>query len=399
MARQTADIAIVGGGASAMAAAVTAARLGCSVTVLERLDRVCKKLLQTGNGRCNITNKNISIKNFHGKNPAFAMAALKEAGFHETTDFFESIGIVLASEKDGKMFPQSFQASSVLDLLRIEMNRLGVTEVTGFFVQTIKKDGDCFKIISDKGEKAYAKKVIVAAGGMAAPHTGTDGSGYKLLTGFGHTLVKPLPSLVQLKAKNPVRGFKGVKQDGEVTIIVQGKEKRVQTGEVLFTDYGLSGPPVFNVSPIASSAIAMGKDVLIKINFLPRLDKVQAKHLLQERARTLPHLWGEDFLNGILNKRIGRHIMKISRDINDVTAHVTGFEVEVSGTMPFANAQTTSGGIDVAGFDPRTMESLLVPGLYAAGEVLDIDGDCGGYNLQWAWSSGILAGRSAGEML
>lgn len=242
MTHQTFDIAIIGAGASAMAAAITAGRLGRRVALLERLDRVGKKLLQTGNGRCNITNKRISVKNYHGKNPGFAMAVIKEADFAATASFFESIGVILAEEKDGKMFPLGFQASSVLDLLRTELARLNIKEETDFFVKNLENKSNLFIITSDKGQQVYAKKVIVATGGMAAPRYGSDGNGYKLLTRLGHTLIKPVPSLVQLKAKNPIRAFKGVKQEGEVTVLVGGKAQRVQRGEVLFTDYGLSGP-------------------------------------------------------------------------------------------------------------------------------------------------------------
>ena len=391
------DALIVGGGAAAMVAAITLGRTGKTTALLERLERVGKKILQTGNGRCNVTNKNIGLKNYGSENLPFVKRVLENVPLSETESFFESIGVILAEEKDGKLFPQSFQASSVLDLLRLEINRLGIEEKTNFFVTDIKKSGDTFTVLSESGEEAMAKSVIIATGGMAAPQMGCDGSGYGLLAKMGHTLISPHPALVQLKIKNPYRALKGVKQDGEVTLFIDGKRQKYATGEFLFTDYGISGPPVFNLSIMAAKALDEGRRVTVSVNFLPYKEKNEAAQILIGRKENLPHLWGEDFLNGIVNKRLGKEIMKMSKNISDVIKNTTQFEVEISGTLSYKNAQTTSGGIDTADFNPDTMESYITPGIFAAGEVLDVVGDCGGYNLQWAWSSGILAGRAAGE--
>jgi len=395
---RVADIGIIGGGASAMAASIEAAKKGCSVIVLERLNRVGKKLLSTGNGRCNITNENLDIANFYGNSPLFADFALNKFGLRSTISFFSDIGIEFVTLSDGKMYPKSLQASSVLDLLRIEMSRLGVIEVTDFFVTSIIPQNDHFIIESDLGDKVKCKKVIVAAGGCAAPAFGTDGSAYSLLVKTGHRLVDTYPSLVQLKCKNPLRSLKGVKQDGQASVYVDNKLWGVSGGEILFTEYGISGPPIFNISRV-SKQIAEGKAFSVSINFFPELTLDDVRFMINKRAQKLPHLYNENFLNGIINKRIGLEIMKRAKNTEQVAKFLCDFRLEISGTMNWANAQVTAGGINTDDFNDETMESKLVPGLYAAGEILDIVGDCGGFNLQWAWSSGRLAAISAAKSL
>lgn len=390
------NAAIIGGGAAGLAAAIFLARRGESVLLCERLPRVGKKILSTGNGRCNISNVHIRPENYHGQDAAFAESALSAFSVADTKDFFGGLGLPLIEGENGKLYPQSLQAGSVLDLMRLELSRLGVAETVDCFITSlIKKDG-VFHLKSEDGRRFSAKTVLVATGGRAAPSMGTDGAGYALLEKFGHTLIKPLPSLVQLKVEKPMRALKGVKHKGAASIFVAGKKMRETEGELLFTDYGISGPPIFNLSRFASEGVARGKRVEVTLNLFPTLSEEEVFKMLRERRAALPHLTGESFLYGLLPKLLGREIVKLSQNDKDMAHLLHALPQTVTGVMPFAAAQVTAGGISTAEVDAKTMESRLVPGLFLAGEVLDIDGDCGGFNLQWAWSSAFVAAQNLG---
>jgi len=388
------DTAIIGGGASGLFSAINAARRGKLVLLCERLPRVGKKILSTGNGRCNISNNFVSIERYHGTMPRFASSALSVFSLEDTVAFFESIGLPFCEGENGKLYPQSLQASSVLDLLRLELARLGVEETVNCFINGIKKKGDCFRLSAEDGRSFSAKTVILAAGGKAAPAMGTDGNAYTLATDLGHTLVKPLPSLCQLKTQPPMRALKGVKHQGEATIYVDGKAKQKERGELLFTDYGISGPPIFNLSRIASKAIAENRKVSLSLNLFPIFSEETLYIKLVERRHTLPHLIDESFLFGIMPKLLAKEVLRLSKNDRQLAHLLTNFPLSVSGVMPWANAQVTAGGIATKDINPKTLESNLVPGLFFCGEILDIDGDCGGFNLQWAWSSGYVAAQN-----
>ncbi len=388
------DTAIIGGGAAGLAAAIFVARRGKNVLLCERLSRVGKKILSTGNGRCNITNKNLDISRFHGKDAAFAAPALSAFSLQKTETFFESLGLSFVEGEAGKLYPRSLQATSVLDLMRLELSRLGIAETVDCFIKKLEKKGAAFRLISEDGRSFSSKTVICATGGKAAPSMGTDGSGYSLLTTLGHTLIKPLPSLVQIKTEKPMRALKGVKHEGEATIFVDGKEKRTAAGEILFTDYGISGPPIFNLSRYASEGTACGKRVTVSLNLFPDFSEEALFNMLRARRKALPHLEGESFLYGLLPKLLAREVLKLSKNDRETARLLHALPMTVTGVMPWANAQVTAGGIATRDVNPKTMESRLVPGLYLCGEVLDIDGDCGGFNLQWAWSSAYAAAQS-----
>ncbi len=388
------DTATVGGGAAGLFSAITAARRGKSVLLCERLPRVGKKILSTGNGRCNISNMHISTERYHGTTPLFAASALSSFPLSATVDFFESIGLTLCEGEDGKLYPQSLQASAVLDLLRAELARLKVSETVDCLVTDLKKNGDCFQLSTADGRRFSAKTVILATGGKAAPAMGTDGNGYALASSFGHMLIKPLPALVQLKTQPPRRALKGVKHLGETTIYIDGKSKRTESGEILFTDYGISGPPIFNLSRIASEGTANRSKVTLTVNLFPGKTEHELFSFLTERRRSLPHLTGENFLCGLLPKQLAKEVLKTAKDDLELAHLLTSFPHTVTGVMPWANAQVTAGGIATKDVNPKTMESRLVSGLYFCGEILDIDGDCGGFNLQWAWSSAYTAGQN-----
>ncbi|MDD6309221.1 MAG: NAD(P)/FAD-dependent oxidoreductase [Clostridia bacterium] len=385
------DTAIVGGGAAGLCAAIFAARRGKQVLLLERLPRVGKKLLSTGNGRCNISNRQIALRRYHGKSVSFATYALEAFSVSDTIRFFESIGLPVMEGENGKLYPQSLQSNAVLDLMRLELQRLSVVEHTNSFITGIVSTKNGFSLSTEDGKTYSAKTVIVATGGKAAPSMGTDGQGYTLLTALGHSIVPPIPSLVQVKTTPSMHALKGTKHVGTASVYAGDKLIRQESGEILFTDYGLSGPPIFNLSRIVSAHASARQNVTISINFFPGMDKASISELLNNRRKACPHLTGECFLYGLLPKNIAREIIKRATNHDTLVQLLFDFRLSASGVMPWANAQVTAGGICTDEVCPETMESYFVPGLFLCGEVLDIDGDCGGFNLQWAWSSAYVA--------
>jgi hypothetical protein len=397
------DIAIIGGGASGLLAAVTAAESGHRVMLFERQARVGRKLLSTGNGRCNISNKNVSISRYHGENTEFIRPALTEFSTDDAMTFFRNLGLVTVTEPDGKIYPFSDQAGSVVDVLRFTCDSRGVETITGCQVSEIKKAGNGFNIITDNG-KYIADKVIVCCGGCAGGKLGGTTSGYELLEKLGHTRTKLYPALVQLKTDATyIKSLKGVRADCGVSLMQKSKVIAESCGEVQFTEYGLSGPAIFEISRAATVA---GGDKTVKLDLMKSMSEGEVSDYIFTRKYTLTDLTLENLLTGLLHNRLGRTVIRYAgldlntpveelsdRDALKIAHAVKHFETKVLGNMGFDNAQVTAGGIKTDEFDPNTLESNLIPGLYAAGEVLDIDGDCGGFNLQWAWASGRLAGR------
>lgn len=389
-------IAVIGGGASGLVSAIFAAQNGGDVTIYESGARVGRKILATGNGRCNMTNINADIKNYHGHNPQFILGVKNRFWVDETLEFFRMIGIVMKIEDKGKVYPYCGQASAVLDVLRFKAEKAGVKIVTDFEVKSVT---DSFKLFAYDGRTAEADCVIIATGGRAAPNLGSNGTGYEILKAFGHRITELKPSLVQIKTETEVvRKLKGIKLMADVTL-----GKNTEYGEVLFTEYGLSGPAVFALSSYLDG------DKVIALDIMPEYSRDDIYSMLIERISFNAKLPLENFFVGMINRRIGQALLKqvgaepLSRyavtlsekEINRICNIMKRWEFNITGTMSWNNAQTTRGGAFTDEFDPVTMQSKLKNGLYAAGEVLDIDGDCGGYNLQWAWSSGAVAGMSA----
>ncbi|MBQ2897674.1 MAG: NAD(P)/FAD-dependent oxidoreductase [Clostridia bacterium] len=412
------DIAVIGGGAAGFAAAICAAENSCDlkIAILEKGARTGRKILATGNGRCNLSNNNLLLTRYHGKDKEFALSALTEYDFDKTMNFFEKIGILTTTLEDGKVYPMSLQASSVVDMLRLRAKKLKIEEITEFEVLDIQKNGEHFIISGNEKKLLKAKKVILCTGGKAAPEFGTDGSAYSLAQKFGHNLTQVFPTLVQLKCDaKKVRALKGVKLMGNVTLLDGRKEIQKEYGEIMFTDYGLSGPPIFQLSRRASEELnKRNKNIIVKVDLLPDYRYTQIEDILLERRKNLADAESENFLNGMLNKQLAKQILKesdenlklnmLSGKITDKTIKVLankikGWEFEITGTNPWKNAQVTAGGIETADIDDKTMESKKIKGLYFAGEILDIDGDCGGFNLQWAWSSGFVAGKCAAQCI
>lgn len=401
-------LAIIGGGASGMAAAIEAANTDSSaeIVILERLDRLGKKILATGNGRCNYSNLKASTNNYYGYDKDFVTFALNEFTVNDTVNFFNQLGVFPKEEKDGKLYPFSEQASAVLDALRNQLLKLNIDVVNDFYVTEINRNKKSFKIVAKDSRSINADKVIVAGGGCASPALGSDGSAFNLLKSLGHTITNIAPALVQLKTEpKEVKSLQGIKFTGNVSLINKDKVIGEEYGEVLFTDYGISGPPVFQLS----TKVAFRKNLSVNLDFMPEYSPKEVYDILESRKTCLSHLTMENYFVGLLNKRIGNlvakkaGIEKLSFKVSNlnrqqlwaITSLIKEYSLVITGTKGFQNAQVTAGGALTEEFNNMTMESKIVRGLYACGEVLDIYGDCGGYNLQWAWSSGRLAGKSA----
>lgn len=411
--RKNVRIAVVGGGAAGLTAAMAARYNGAEVTVLERKDRVGKKILATGNGRCNLSNTDLNITHYHGSNPKFAFGALSRFDFYKTMELFERLGIAWKVEEGGKVFPVSDQASSILDVMRHELEVLGVETRCEAKVSEITGRSGAFILRLGNGDTVKADRVIIATGGKAAPNLGSNGSGYKLAEQMGHSIVEPFPALVQLKLKAGfLKQVSGVKFEGKAEVLAGGKSRAQAGGEILFTNYGISGPPILTLSRTAGEYLGKGEKVFIKVVLIGYLSREELEQFLINRLQQQAHKTVMFSFVGFINKRLIPVILKEAgiTDINKQAAQVTAeerdailevlqnWQFEVTGTNSWPAAQVTAGGVDVKDVNPKTMESKLVPGLYFAGEILDIDGDCGGYNLQWAWSSGYVAGESAASV-
>ena len=402
------EIAVIGGGASGLMAAITAKKSGKEVIILERKDRILKKVLITGNGRCNITNVNANISNYFGKNISSVENILNRFTPQDTMDFFNELGIVCNEENRGKVYPLSGQASSVVDALRFEAEKLGIKIETEFYVRKIEKDGFKFRIYSEDRKKIEAGRVIIAAGGQSYPELGSNGSGFELAKELGHSVTKLSPSIVQLKTeKNQVKGLQGIKTDVAVTAYGDNKKICTYDGELLFTDYGISGNVVFNISFV----MPLYKNVEFEIDFMEKFDYNELYEMLKERKRILSHLTMENYFNGMINKKLGQFLSKVSgieklskpvKDLNDsdirkLCTVLKKYRVKILETTGFKNAQVTAGGVSLDEVNTETLESKIVKGLYFSGEVLDVYGECGGFNLQWAWASGYIAGENSAK--
>lgn len=410
-------IFIIGGGASGMAAAFWAARAGADVTILEHMDRVGKKLLSTGNGRCNLTNGYMACQCFRSDEPAFPMKVIERFGFEDTIRWFSQMGLEVKN-RQGYYYPASDQASAVLDVLRMSLKELKVKVICGFSVTSIKKTSyGKWQIIGTYEEESgqagkepmYGDCVILATGSKAAPSTGSDGSGYELAKSLGHRVIHPLPALVQLRCQgNYYKQLAGVRTDALLTLYAGDKEEAKERGELQLTDYGLSGIPVFQISRYASKALEAKKRVVVKTDFFPDRTPEETRQFLDERKKRFPKRACEDFLTGLLNKKLSLVLLKLSGirptepcssisrgQMDNLCRQLKGYQALVQSVNPFPNAQVCCGGVDTREVDPNTLESRIQKGLYITGELLDVDGICGGYNLQWAWATGNLAGTAA----
>ncbi len=402
-------VGIIGGGAAGLVAAIRAARDGHDVTILEHMERVGKKILSTGNGKCNLTNVDQGAEHYHGTHPDFAVRVLNQCGYQTTLHFFTELGIYTRN-RNGGLYPYSEQASAVLDVLRIAIAELGVKVICGINVEQIEHR-DQFQVWTAKTGTAAKKecyrfdRLILATGGMAAKSTGSDGSGYRLAASLGHRIIKPLPALVQLKSpQDYFKSIAGIRCEAGLHLYMDDTYVCSEQGELQLTNYGISGIPVFQLSGRVARALYEKKSVRIQIDFMPDMPTVEAlTEYLARRAVTAPHKLLQEWMIGLFHKNLCALFLKqchlkgicraaelTSQEIAALARCIKQFDVPISDTNSFEQAQTCSGGVDTAELKD-TLESRLVPGLFFAGEIMDINGDCGGYNLQWAWSTGMLS--------
>ena len=396
-------VIIIGGGASGMMAALTAAEdKNNDVTIIERQQRVGRKLLATGNGRCNLTNTGASAENYHGENPDFALPALNAFTPQDTLDFFHTLGLVTVEEYGGRVYPLSNSANSVVDVLRFAMESRGVKLVSGTSAKEISRSGAGYTVKTDSGT-FEADDLIVACGGAAGAKLGGVMDGYELLKPLGHKRTKLCPALVQLITEGDYpKALKGIRCDVGISLIAGSETIKASRGELQFIETGLSGPAVFDISREASVG---GSGMSVKIDFMRDFDADEVFNIISAKRSAYPALDNAELFTGIVHNRLGKMLVKYANLRPSTLGALTDgqlyaavraakeFTLKVLGTEGFDSAQVTAGGIKTTGINPETMESRFMPHLFICGELLDIDADCGGFNLQWAWASGRLAGR------
>lgn len=397
-------IAIIGAGASGMMAALTAAeQTENQILLFERQARPGRKLMATGNGRCNLTNRGAAPEHYHSETPGFVDAALASFPPEETLAWFQAHGLLTVTEESGRVYPLSNAANSVLDVLRFALQRPNISLRAGEPVTAVRRRSGGF-VVETASDRVEADYVIVACGGTAGVKLGGVRDGYTLLQSLGHRRTALHPALVQLTTEPDYpRALKGVRADARLTLSAGRTVLARTSGEVQFTEKGVSGPAVFDLSRAASTG---GEGLTLAIDFLRDYAAKDVLALLRQRRETAPELDAGELLTGAVHNRVGKMVLRYAQistgrplcDVTDdelkaITRACKTFVLPVKGTEGFENAQVTAGGVRADEFDPQTLESRLVPGLFACGEVLDVDGDCGGYNLQWAWASGRKAGR------
>lgn len=402
-------IIIVGGGASGLVAAISAAREGAEVTIVEQKDRLGKKILSTGNGRCNLTNEYMDVSCFRGDDTTIVSEILKEFGYRETISFFEELGVIL-KDRQGYVYPISDQAGTIWEVLCMEIERLKVKVLLEQSVNNISKTNRGYVVRLAK-TSLQCDAVILATGGKAASVLGSDGSGYALAKSFGHKLSPVVPALVQLKGKgNFFKQISGVRTQAKVSLYVNETNICEDTGELQLTNYGISGIPVFQISRYAAKALYEKKSVTTEVDFIPSMSDNAFEAFLEARLKRHGHKIAEEFLIGVFHKKLIGLLLKASKiNANDVMSNVSKeqfkklisvskhFRIEIDGINDFEQAQVCAGGVLTSEVNPQTLESVYADGLYLTGELLDIDGICGGYNLQWAWSTGYVAGKHAAK--
>ena len=396
------NVAVIGGGASGIIAALTAAENPENRVILfERQARIGKKLLATGNGRCNLTNTDASLGNYHGENPDFVLPSFAGMSPSAVLDYFHSLGLLTVTQYGGRVYPLSDNANSVLDVLRFALASAKVDVRCSSEVKLVSHRGDRFFVTTDSSVDE-ADSVIIACGGKAGAKLGGSSLGYDLLKALGHHCTKIYPSLVPVTSSSEYpRSLKGVRAEANVRLCKGGTLLAESNGEIQFTEKGVSGPVIFDIS--RSAAIFGGE---LSINLLHDYSSEEIFNMLFQRQRNSPELETQYIFSGMLHSRLGLVLVKYcslrpsgligeldDSQLRTLAKAAQDFRIDVKGTSDFDSAQVTAGGIRTDEFNPNTLESRFVPGLYACGEVLDIDGDCGGYNLQWAWASGRLAGR------
>lgn len=409
------DCIVIGGGASGMMAAITAAGCGADVAIIEHTKRLGNKILQTGNGKCNFTNRYMDLSMYQNEDKEFVKNVISRFDSDNVIEFFRRLGVYV-KERNGYVYPHSETAASVNDALRLEVENQKITVYAECEVLAVRKKTE-FGAESEKGGFAvktttgslYARKLILATGSKAAPKSGSDGSGYELARQLGHKIKKPLPALVQLVSSNPYcKAMAGVRSTGTARLYIDGTFAAEDTGEIQYTDYGISGIPVFQLSRHAVLALDKGRSVNICVNMLNDIYKETLYQDIESRFSKSSSKTVEQYFSGIVNKKLVYAAGKTANvDVTKTVAEtktnelrkivdvLACFKFDITGSKGFDQAQVCQGGVRLSDVDGYTLESKMCPELYFAGEILDVDGKCGGYNLQWAWSSGYVAGVNA----
>ena len=403
-------IGIIGAGASGLMAAITAAKEGAEVTLIEKKDRICKKLLATGNGKCNFTNKSMKEIDFKSqcKNKRVFGDYVSQFDEKEVISFFESLGMLI-KDKNGYCYPRSEQASTVLDLLRLQIKTLKIPVLSENYPVTVRKCKKNFEIQLNNHQKLYFDRVILACGSFAGEKKQDEFNGYAYARSLGHTIIPVVPALVQVRVKSKeFKSISGVRCDANISLYINKKLVTEEFGELQITDYGISGIPVFQLSRYVSYGIHEKKKVTAVLDLLPEYQPESWVAFVKEKwNHSSKAITAEEFFQGFLNKKLNLFFLKtvgVKADtplkqinyakIEEAIRKMKSWELEIEGTNPYENAQVCAGGVSMEEITLQ-MESKIVPGLYFAGELLDVDGRCGGYNLQWAWTSGYLAGKYA----
>ncbi|MGI6006934.1 MAG: aminoacetone oxidase family FAD-binding enzyme [Ruminococcus sp.] len=386
------QIIIIGGGAAGLMAAVTAAEKGSAVTLLEQNEVFGKKILATGNGKCNLTNVNQRPEMYHSSLEEFPWQVISRFPLADTLRFFTGLGIY-TKNRNGGLYPYSEQASAVRDVLCMEARHRKVKMKTREHVTAIRKENSRF-LIDTETYTYQADRVILAAGGCASSVTGSCMDGFRLAESLGHTVVSPLPALTGLKgAGSYFSKWAGVRFDATVTLYENDRKLAAERGEIQFTEYGISGIPVFSVSRFAARALKAGSQVLAVLDFMPDFTEEQLTVFLESRLENCDYKTLEESFIGLLPQKLIPLLCTEIRYMPELANRLKNYPVIIKDTCAMSQAQVCTGGVSAEEICPETMESKLVPGLYFAGEVVDVDGSCGGYNLQWAWSSGAVAGK------
>lgn len=407
--KETFDVAVIGGGAAGLCAAVRLRqKSGFSVVILEKLSRVGKKLSVTGNGQCNITNTRITRQRYHGEHPEFTDFALENYDNAFVEKFFGDLGVLFTYDNVGRVYPYSLQASSVSDALRFAAEELGVITYTDSAVSEIVKTEKGFELVS--GERVICAKAVIAAAGLRSGETSlmADSDIMRIFKNMGYPTVKMSPSIVQLRShdeQNILKQLSGIKVRARATLMRGSEKIRSELGEVMFRDYGLSGPAIMQ---LAREVGRRSGNYAVFLDLMPEYDFETLWHMLSHRAVSMSDRTMTEFLTGMINKRPGQVILKLlgfklsdraalltEPQIKQLANLIKNLRIDIFDTADFRHSQVTAGGLDTSAFDNETMMSKSDSGLFAAGEILDIDGDCGGFNLQWAWSSACCAADGA----
>lgn len=401
---------IIGAGASGLIAAIEAAKRGLHVKVFDKNNKVGRKILATGNGRCNITNQTIMPEHYHSRQPSFVKPVLHRFSTQTCVRYFRELGLEIREGERGRLYPMNFQSSTVVDILTHACLSLGVEFCLDTKVEKIERQGSKFSLhVNNTTDVCDA--CVVATGGMAMPKLGSCDSGYVFAKAFGHHIVSPFPSLVQLVCDDKaIHALSGVKIEGLVKVMVDKECVQEALGDILFTNYGISGSAILDISRVVASTLQTAKEVTIELDLMPTLSKEALENVLQKRL----HFAGDKtlllWLEGMMNKKLAPFIAKQAslgsieyaskigiKEIKKIAYALKHCSVQINDTKGFESAEVTAGGIDVREINAESFESKLVKNLYFCGEVLDVDGDCGGFNLHFAWASGYCAGLSVGK--